>query len=348
MKRPCLELARLATATSLFSLVSLYTPNSTLFSLSSAQAQTTSRQKPAIWQETTSTEGGFSVFLPGKPSQEEIPGQSEGDPTSYRVWLTSRTATYAVQFADFQAAQLLPEQIKHSLNAAPSNLVNGLNGKLLKVCPIQLGAHPGREVVFSTADGLIGKARIYQVNSRFYIASILALSESVLNTEGDKFLGSFKLLSNTSTSSSDTIRSQSPATAQPNRDQQIAEAENLLIKGTRQFQANQFQLAIELTKQALKIYQDLGDSRGRASALNNLGLVYIELQDYSHASENFKQALAIGKEINDREVEAKALGNLGILRFKEEQIQEALNFYEKALKIAQEIGDLQWEASLLV
>lgn len=52
-----------------------------------------------------------------------------------------------------------------------------------------------------------------------------------------------------------------------------AEAEKFLQQGIQQFKANQFEAAIHSNKQALAIYQDIGDRTGVGRSLKNLGFV---------------------------------------------------------------------------
>ena len=74
--------------------------------------------------------------------------------------------------------------------------------------------------------------------------------------------------------------------------------------------------------------------------MNNLGSTYDSIGQYSKAIEFFQQSLAISQEIGNRKGEAAALGNLGntyqqVLG----ESPKAIEFFQQSLAISQEIGD---------
>ena len=72
--------------------------------------------------------------------------------------------------------------------------------------------------------------------------------------------------------------------------------------------------AAGLLERALALYQDLGDRRGEADALRNLGRVRYVTGDYPAATDLLERALALYQDLGDRRGEAGALHDLGRVR----------------------------------
>jgi CHAT domain-containing protein/Flp pilus assembly protein TadD len=131
------------------------------------------------------------------------------------------------------------------------------------------------------------------------------------------------------------------------QEEQQAEADRLLEQGIQQADTSQFREAMQSFKEALKIYQEIGDRNGEASSLGNLGLVYENLGQYQTAIEYHQQSLAIDRDIGDRNGEAASLNNLGIAYESLGQYQQAIVYYQQSLAIKQDIGNRNGEASSL-
>ena len=117
-----------------------------------------------------------------------------------------------------------------------------------------------------------------------------------------------------------------------------AQADQLLQQGRDQREQQQFQAALELINQALKLYQQLGNRAGEGNALYVSGDVYYYQSRYPQAIEFYQQALVIRREIGDRQNEAITLNDLGISHDNLGQYPQALEFYQQALVILKEIG----------
>jgi len=76
-------------------------------------------------------------------------------------------------------------------------------------------------------------------------------------------------------------------------------------EGIAQFQISEFREAFQSWQQSLEIYHQIGDRRGEANSLGNLGLAYQSLGEYQQAIEFHQQyydiacesAIASGKPI---------------------------------------------------
>ena len=102
--------------------------------------------------------------------------------------------------------------------------------------------------------------------------------------------------------------------------------------------------AKELNERAITIKREIGNRRGEAIAMNNLGLVFKFLGKYVKAKECYIKSLAITVEIGDRAGEATCYEHLGIVFISLCDYVQAKEYLEKALAIAIEIGDREGEA----
>jgi tetratricopeptide (TPR) repeat protein/transcriptional regulator with XRE-family HTH domain len=92
-------------------------------------------------------------------------------------------------------------------------------------------------------------------------------------------------------------------------------------------------------KQALAIFQALGDRRFECFTLTNLGLAALLQDDSSWALQISTQALAIARAIGDRRREGYALSYLGLAYLSQRAWLDATRHYEQALACLQALGD---------
>jgi CHAT domain-containing protein/tetratricopeptide (TPR) repeat protein len=107
--------------------------------------------------------------------------------------------------------------------------------------------------------------------------------------------------------------------------------EQLLQQGNSQYQAGQFEAALESWRQARKLYQQSQNIQGEGKSLANLGTVYVTLERYKETIATLETYLPIARSLNDKRGEAQALSNLGIA-------YEALGGYGKALEAHRQAG----------
>lgn len=93
--------------------------------------------------------------------------------------------------------------------------------------------------------------------------------------------------------------------------------------------------------------QAMGDRRGEAFALNNLGDAYRELQKFDDAIHSHQQALAICREIGARHDEGVILGNLGNTYHKLRRFDTALRYHRQALTICRQTRNRFGEGTAL-
>jgi tetratricopeptide (TPR) repeat protein len=76
---------------------------------------------------------------------------------------------------------------------------------------------------------------------------------------------------------------------------------------------SQPQEALKYFNQALPILQEVGDRRGEATTLNNIGAVYGSISQPQEALKYYNQALAMAREIGDRTLESQILDYIKVV-----------------------------------
>ncbi len=130
-------------------------------------------------------------------------------------------------------------------------------------------------------------------------------------------------------------------------DLQQMEAETLFHLGAAHFALGQSQQAIEVGEKALAVARAIGYSEAEVYTLGFLGIVYDSQGRYRQAIDLRQQSLELARQIGDRYGELAALENLGNAHNHLGQSQQAIDFHEQALAIARELGDRQIESSSL-
>ena len=98
---------------------------------------------------------------------------------------------------------------------------------------------------------------------------------------------------------------------------------------------------------ARRLYEQLGDERGLAAALNALGSIAIVSGDAATARVHCERAVAIRRRLDDRWGLATALVNLAVVATAEGELERAVELEEEALALFRELGDDEGIASVL-
>ena len=105
-------------------------------------------------------------------------------------------------------------------------------------------------------------------------------------------------------------------------------------------------LALENYEESLRISRRIKEDETEIEALNNIGMVYVNLKRYPEALEYFNLALAKTEESQDIEETANILVNIGIVYSKQEKFDLAVESLQRALDAAAQTGkeNTLWEA----
>ena len=100
-----------------------------------------------------------------------------------------------------------------------------------------------------------------------------------------------------------------------------------------------FVSARALYEESVAIMRELGNRMGVAASLNNLGNVACEQGDLASARALHEEFLTIMRELGDRGGIARALNNLGYVAYEQEDFVSARVLHEESLAIRQELGN---------
>lgn len=106
--------------------------------------------------------------------------------------------------------------------------------------------------------------------------------------------------------------------------------------------------ALELCKQALKIYQQLDSPKDIAIAHINLGSEYEYLSSYQLAAENYVQGMQIAEKIHDRKLIRLLANNLASVFLALKQFDKTYRYAQQAYQVATALNDKFAMASSLV
>jgi tetratricopeptide (TPR) repeat protein len=97
--------------------------------------------------------------------------------------------------------------------------------------------------------------------------------------------------------------------------------------------------AIDYNMRSLKIREEIGDKKGVAASLNNLGSIYCEIGDFSKGIDFYVRSLKILEETNDRTGLTGAYDNIGTLYFYQGNYEKATEYENKSIAIGESLGD---------
>jgi tetratricopeptide (TPR) repeat protein len=110
---------------------------------------------------------------------------------------------------------------------------------------------------------------------------------------------------------------------------------------------NDYSLGRALHEECLAIQRDLGDRRGIAVSLNNVAAMAHEQSEYPSARALHEQSLAIFRELGDRRGIADSLNNLGNVAREQGDFRSARAFQRESLEIYRDLGDRRGIATSL-
>ena len=119
----------------------------------------------------------------------------------------------------------------------------------------------------------------------------------------------------------------------------IAEATALSDLGHVFLMQGHYEQAACDLRQALALFRQAGDQTGEATALSRLAVVYRRQGNYRQSAAQQAQALALARQLGDRCIEAMALMRLGTVEWNRGRYQQALAHSQEALSVSRQTGD---------
>jgi hypothetical protein len=180
----------------------------------SAQKRTPAapRQQPAApqvveynaqaWKTYSSSEGGFTVLMPGTPGKSgELLASGSGPLAHYTHTLQTSMAEYGVTYSDFPQAMTDPAHVKSAFDGGRDALLDGMKLRLVSEHELTIDGFSGRQILAEN-DSLIFHDRFVAVNKRLYQVIVVFSKNKQKRPQlarfydsiVEKYLGSFKLI----------------------------------------------------------------------------------------------------------------------------------------------------------
>jgi hypothetical protein len=152
----------------------------------------------AGWEKFNSTDGRFSVHLPGKPAFEAKEVDSPiGKLTLHAYSASNNRGYFLASFGDYPSEPKDAAQIEKVLDSVADGVLKGLGAELIsEVKKISLGANSGREFSAKKAEQgmqVVFTWRIYLVGRRLYQLAAVTKESDAKSSEVSKFLTSFDI-----------------------------------------------------------------------------------------------------------------------------------------------------------
>jgi CHAT domain-containing protein len=103
----------------------------------------------------------------------------------------------------------------------------------------------------------------------------------------------------------------------------------------RQIYENQ-PLALETAREALALWQTLGDPRGLALAHSQLGRCHLVLNELAESTRSYEEALRLLREVNDRQGQAEAIIMMGFVEYRKGDWQASISRMTEAQALIDE------------
>lgn len=117
--------------------------------------------------------------------------------------------------------------------------------------------------------------------------------------------------------------------------------------GDIHFQSNQYNEALECYKKSLNLNQEQHNELGISKSFIELGFVYQSLKDFTKALECYQRGLTIILEENEPEQALKAWSHIGNIHCTLGNYDEAIDFFQQGLLVSQRREDLEWKLIFL-
>lgn len=147
-----------------------------------------------------SSEGGFNIWMPGKPTLQQVHHKSFiGDVKENTYTLKTKTEEFDVSYTDLPGIATVFESAKALFTKAKEGLLKDVGGEEIRFEKITFEGKEARELTFQIPSkgnpGLaVGKARFYLVGKRLFVVVASTTKGAKGNALLDRYLNSFQLL----------------------------------------------------------------------------------------------------------------------------------------------------------
>ena len=160
--------------------------------------QNTQSQVAVEWQEFAPAGRGFSVLLPGTPTEESTSEASVFgviDTTLFKLEPEGEKLAYGIRYDKYppQVVALLGDTSTFLL-ARHKRLEIEVEGETIDEEDVFVEDHAGKQVTLELSDGKLEIYRLFVIDQEMYQLSVKAAPEDASAAEITRFLESFKLL----------------------------------------------------------------------------------------------------------------------------------------------------------
>ena len=150
----------------------------------------------STWKALSSTEGGFSVLMPGTPIPNKVTVNtaSGAEEANMFSWSDESLNEYIVAYSKYPKTDAKEVSTGKLFDKVRDGILLVQQGKLLNEAAITLDGFSGRSIAVERPDGVITTARFYVVGDRFYQLLVNAKTNGREPEATNRFLDSFKLL----------------------------------------------------------------------------------------------------------------------------------------------------------
>ena len=150
----------------------------------------------STWKELRSTEGGFSVLMPGTPIPNKVTVNTTSGVEEANMFSLSDESLneYIVAYSKYPKTNRTEVSTGKLFDKVRDGILLVQQGKLLNEAAITLDGYSGRSIAVERPDGGITTARFYVVDDRFYQLSMNAKTNERESEATNRFLDSFRLL----------------------------------------------------------------------------------------------------------------------------------------------------------
>ncbi len=149
-----------------------------------------------ILQAFTSSEGGFSIQMPGKPRLQRVNHKSAvGDVKENTYTFKTKTAEYNASFTELPDIAVSMQSDKALIGRAKEGFIKDTGAQKTDLQPVDCQGKKGEEMTYEIqnySSVQLGKARFCIADKKLYVISAKTSSKSLKAI--DQYLNSFKLL----------------------------------------------------------------------------------------------------------------------------------------------------------
>jgi hypothetical protein len=148
----------------------------------------------AAWHDVKSTQGRFTVQMPGKPTVQRQALETSAGPIDLTLtYCANEKAAYFVAFCDYGMSFKSTDEKYRVLYGARDGLVAQVQGQVLGEKKVSISGHPGLRIRF-TGSGYHGLSHLYLVGDRLYQVMTISDEKGISDPSVEQFIASFRLI----------------------------------------------------------------------------------------------------------------------------------------------------------